>query len=150
MRPVDLMTSTIEALIEAHAILRKHEMDANECVGMTYIEKIIYPAEDGIYTWYRIGNRRWIAGKDEWVEYQDIEQTDNQANEINEVPVKVNVDNLNIRSDASISAPIVGKAVNGKEYTASEIKEAYGYIWYYIGENQWIVSDEDWVSVIEN
>ena len=106
-------------------------------------------AEDGTYTWYRIGNRRWIAGKDDWVEYQEIEQTDNQSDSVHELTVRVNVDNLNIRSDASISAPIVGKAVNGKEYTSSETKEAYGYTWYCVGENQWIASTDDWVSVKE-
>ena len=106
--------------------------------------------KDSNYTWYRIGDRRWIAGKEDWVVYQEIDQTDNQAEEDKEVTVKVNVDNLNIRSDASISAPIVGKAVNEKEYAASETKEAYGYTWYCIGENQWIASNEDWVSVIED
>lgn len=70
MRPIDLMTSTIEALIEAHAILRKHEMDANECVGMTYIEKIIYPAEDGIYTAFR--NLMGIPKEDDRDEITDF------------------------------------------------------------------------------
>ena len=59
--------------------------------------------------------------------------------------VTVLVDNLNIRSGSGISSPIVGKAVNGKTYAATEKKNAYGYTWYCIGENEWIADNGTWL-----
>lgn len=103
--------------------------------------------EDGDYTWYRIGQRRWITGTDEWVSYETLEEAEEETISSEPVKVTVLVDNLNIRSDASISALIVGKAENGKEYTASETKSAYGYTWYRIGENEWIAGNDGWVAV---
>ena len=112
--------------------------------GETY--RVFEITEDNDYTWYRIGRNRWIAGTDEWVSYQDAEEKAALDDEVKKMKVTVLVDNLNIRSGPGISSPIVGKAVNGKTYDASEKKNAYGYVWYCIGENEWIADSGSWVN----
>ena len=102
---------------------------------------------DSQYKWYRIGDHRWIAGSEDWVSYESLKQAEMEEHSEETVSVTVRVDNLNIRKEPSISAEIVGKAENGKTYTAKERKKAYGYDWYCIGEDQWIAGNEEWVTV---
>lgn len=107
--------------------------------------------EDDNYTWYRIGNNRWIAGTDEWAVYEPISLIEtpetNPSSEPQTMRVIVVVDNLNIRSGAGLSEAIVAKAENGKTYTAYETTQAQGYTWYRIGDNQWIAGNPDWIRV---
>ena len=107
--------------------------------------------EDDSYTWYRIGTNRWIAGTDEWVDYEPIRMIEspegNPAGEPQTMRVIVLVDNLNIRTGAGLSAAVVSKAENGKTYTAYETKQTQGYTWYRIGDNQWIAGNPDWIRV---
>ena len=60
--------------------------------------------------------------------------------------VTVEVDRLNIRTSPTKDAPSLGKAENGKSYEVLEIKEAEGYTWYKIGDNQWIADDGTWLT----
>ena len=60
--------------------------------------------------------------------------------------VTVKVDRLNIRTSPTKDAPSLGKAENGKTYEVLEIKEAEGYTWYKIGDNQWIADDGTWLT----
>jgi len=109
--------------------------------------RVFETENDGTYTWYRIGRNRWIAGTDEWVEYETAEEVRARSDAQKELQVTVNVDHLNIRSRPSISASLKGQAVKGHTYTAMEEKTAYGYTWYRIGEDSWIAGTDEWVSV---
>ena len=104
---------------------------------------------DDQYKWFRIGKQRWIASQKDWVEYESLKQAEAETHSDETAEITVNVDNLNIRSLPSISSRIVGKAENGKTYTASKRQKAYGYDWYLIGEDQWIAGGEDWVTIKE-
>ena len=61
--------------------------------------------------------------------------------------LKVNVDDLRIRTSASITSPILGFAVFDAMYNSYEIKENEGYIWYRINDNEWIASNGNWITV---
>lgn len=121
-------------------------------------------SDDGTYTWFRIGLRRWIAGRKDWVNYEsagteelkpeettapdeESEPTAAPVNEQKTTTVTVIVDNLNIRSGTGLDHTIVGKAVNGMTYTVYETAQAAGFTWYRIGEKQWIAGNPDWIRV---
>ena len=106
--------------------------------------------KDSQYTWYRIGEYRWIAGTKQWVDYETTEEAKNANDVVQTVQVTVNVGNLNIRKTPSVSAGIIGTAVEGKTYTSTEQVTAYGYTWYKIGNNQWIASKDNWVSILDD
>lgn len=60
----------------------------------------------------------------------------------------VNVDTINIRNGAGTAYEQVGTANRGETYTAYESIEADGYIWYRIGDNQWIADGGgEWVTL---
>ncbi|MBQ9327974.1 MAG: phosphodiester glycosidase family protein [Solobacterium sp.] len=105
--------------------------------------------EDGTYTWYRIGNRRWIAGTDDWVTYEEIVLLDKTQEKEKSLTVTVLVENLNIRDGAGIDRSMIGVAVNGKSYQVYETIQNQGYTWYRIGEQEWIAGNPDWVKVTE-
>ncbi len=125
---------------------------------------------DDTYTWYRIGEDRWIAGTDEWVTYEPIALIEEPSADVpaspsetpskedepaspaseNVMKVTVNVDNLRIRNQPGLDGTEKGKAVNGFTYTAYETVQAQGYTWYRIGEDSWIAGNPDWVTVSGN
>lgn len=70
MKPVDITTKTIEALIEAHAALEKHKNAIEEYVNDRYIEEIMWTAENGIYAAFR--NLMGIDEKDDRDEITDF------------------------------------------------------------------------------
>ena len=103
------------------------------------------------YTWYKIGDNQWIAGKKEWVTYEDAQRsietnvtTPSSGSVIGSVTVRV--DNLNIRANASIQSARLGQAVNGKVYDVYETTNSGGYVWYRIGGNEWIAGTPSWVD----
>ncbi|MCR5229234.1 MAG: SH3 domain-containing protein [Solobacterium sp.] len=106
--------------------------------GQTY--SVYETSVSGGYTWYRIASSQWIAASGGWVTYSGEEEAPLQT-------VTVLVDNLNIRNNAGIFAGTIGKAENGKTYTVYETVETQGYLWYRIGEGQWIAGKEGWVEV---
>ena len=111
--------------------------------------------KDKEYTWYRIGSDRWIAGTEDWVDYEEAETTESKPEESPEavsgtkLKVTVNVDKLNIRADADVSAKLRGQAEKGRTYDVLETKTASGYTWYRIGDDQWIAGTKEWVTEIE-
>ncbi len=111
--------------------------------GQTY--SVYETADAGGYTWYRIADAQWIAASSGWVTFSD--NTGNETEEAVLQTVTVLVDNLNIRTNAGIFAATVGKAENGKTYTVYETKETQGYLWYRIGDNQWIAGKDGWIEV---
>ena len=127
--------------------------------------KFKLPIEDGVYyvfdivkesdeTWYNISqhknyvdsefNRAWINDKEMLIEY-----TQNQDNQMNELPVNtksigkviIKVDNLRIRSDKTTNADKVGVVGNGEIYNVYDIHQDNDYTWYRIGNNMRIADD---------
>ena len=60
--------------------------------------------------------------------------------------LKVKVSSLNIRKDAGVKNETNGTATSGETYEVFETKEADGYTWYRIGENQWVAGSDEWVT----
>ncbi len=60
--------------------------------------------------------------------------------------LKVNVSSLNIRRGAGTKNETNGTATSGETYEVFETKDADGYTWYRIGENQWVAGNDDWVT----
>ena len=52
--------------------------------------------------------------------------------------VTIKVDALNIRSAPSVNGAVVGTAERGKKFYVKETKQADGYTWYCIQDNQWV------------
>ena len=63
--------------------------------------------------------------------------------------VTINIDSLNIRTDAGTSQPANGTATKNETYEVFEKKDADGYTWYRIGEKQWIAGNSEWVTYKE-
>ena len=61
--------------------------------------------------------------------------------------LKVNVDDLRIREDASINSKILGVALLNGIYNYYETKENDGYTWYRIGDNKWLAANNDWITI---
>lgn len=69
-----------------------------------------------------------------------------QENVFNEYSVLIAVKTINIRRDPSTASNenIVGKAHMGETYTVFEQCEDDDYVWYRIGDNEWIANDGTW------
>ena len=52
--------------------------------------------------------------------------------------VTIKVDALNIRSAPSVNGAVVGTAARGQKFYVKETKQADGYTWYCIQDNQWV------------
>ena len=52
--------------------------------------------------------------------------------------VTIKVDALNIRSTPSVNGAVVGTAASGQKFFVKETKQADGYTWYCIQDNQWV------------
>lgn len=67
--------------------------------------------------------------------------------------VSVNAEHIRIRTGAGTSFPQISgywnEAENGGIYPVYETKEADGYIWYRIGDDQWFASDGSWATFYE-
>lgn len=64
--------------------------------------------------------------------------TDSKATNATTGTVTIKTDALNIRSTPSINGAVVGTATNGQKFYVKEIKQADGYTWYCIQDNQWV------------
>lgn len=61
--------------------------------------------------------------------------------------LKVNVDDLRVRKAPATNQAIVGVAKLNGIYNYYETKEAGGYIWYRIADNQWIANSDNWCTI---
>ena len=77
------------------------------------------------------------------------ETSDTQENKDTIGTVTINIDSLNIRTDAGTSQPANGTATKNETYEVFEKKDADGYTWYRIGEKQWIAGNSEWVTYKE-
>ena len=60
--------------------------------------------------------------------------------------IEVKVDKLRIRTTPSLNGEVIGFANKGF-YNYAETKEADGYVWYRISDNNWIASSDEWTKV---
>lgn len=60
--------------------------------------------------------------------------------------IKILVDNLNVRIEASLSAASIGFA-NVGYYNVYEIYNYDGYTWYRIADHQWVAYSPEWVEI---
>ena len=77
------------------------------------------------------------------------ETSDTQESKDTIGTVTINIDSLNIRTDAGTSQPANGTATKNETYEVFEKKDADGYTWYRIGEKQWIAGNSEWVTYKE-
>lgn len=66
------------------------------------------------------------------------ETTDASSDSGDKGTITIKVDVLNIRSNASLNAPVVGSATRGQKFYVQDVKQVDGYTWYRIQENQWV------------
>ena len=64
--------------------------------------------------------------------------TDSKVTDTTTGTVTIKTDALNIRSTPSINGAVVGTATNGQKFYVKEVKQADGYTWYCIQDNQWV------------
>ena len=78
----------------------------------------------------------------------EVTEEETKEETIGKITVKVN--HLNIRPSASKDGESLGQLSEGDTRTAYEKKEAEGYTWYRIGENEWIADGNgEWISIAE-
>ena len=73
--------------------------------------------------------------------------TPNVARDENKNQIEVKVNNLNVRTDGTLSAESIGVAKIGY-YDYYETKENDGYTWYRIDMWQWVAYNENWINVL--
>lgn len=97
------------------------------------------------YTWYRIADNEWIADDGTWVKEIASKPKDGSFT------IRVMDYNIKIRSTPEVKEETrTGSQVSKNTIlTAYETKTADGYMWYRIGENQWIADDGTWVSIVK-
>lgn len=61
--------------------------------------------------------------------------------------LKINVDDLRVRKAPATNQAIVGIAKLNGIYNYYETKEAGGYTWYRIADNQWIANSDNWCTI---
>jgi uncharacterized protein YgiM (DUF1202 family) len=76
------------------------------------------------YTWYEIGNNKWVASAGTKVTGGQVVVTDAS----------------NKRVGPSTSHKIVGGYYPGQKLTFTETAQAGGYTWYKVGKNAWVAS----------
>ena len=73
--------------------------------------------------------------------------TPNVARDESKNQIEVKVNNLNVRTDGTLSAESIGYANIGY-YDYYETKENDGYTWYRIDMFQWVAYKEEWITVL--
>jgi surface antigen/uncharacterized protein YgiM (DUF1202 family) len=100
--------------------------DANIIGGLKVGETYSYDktATANGYTWYEIGNNKWVASAGAKVTGGQVVVTDAS----------------NKRVGPSTSHKIVGGYYPGQKLTFTETAQAGGYTWYKVGKNAWVAS----------
>jgi len=84
-------------------------------------------------------------------EYLDKDLFENIVNptirDENKNQLKVNVVDLRIRKEPNIESNILGLTEYNGIYDYYEIVENEGYTWYKIGDDNWVASTQDWITV---
>ena len=124
--------------------------------GKTY--EVYEMKNSGSYTWYRIGQNKWIADNGSWCAFTTNNPTGTDVKTVDEITggantrisgaggtVRVNVNGLRVRTNHSASAPVVGNVTNGKSYPVYGVyRDDPEYDWVLVGTDRWIATDKSW------
>lgn len=101
---------------------------------------VVYPDQAQVnqyrYLYNLMMNGQAIPSEDNTTTETTDTSTNLDAKNTGTITIKVDV--LNIRSNAGINAPVVGSATKGQKFYVQDVKQADGYTWYHIQENQWV------------
>ena len=81
-----------------------------------------------------------------WVDGGGSTITPNVDRDIYKNQIEVKITDLRVRTDAGTDKEVLGFASKGY-YNFYETKDASGYKWYRIADNQWIASNDNWTTV---
>lgn len=85
------------------------------------------------------------------LEYLDKDLFDNVTSEVSKDEsknqLKVNVDDLRVRKEASINSEIIGIAKQNAIYNFYEQVNKDGYTWYRIDDNEWVANKDNWLTI---
>lgn len=83
----------------------------------------------------------------EYLDKDLFESIETVLRDENKNQLKVNVDDLRIRENASINSKILGIASLNGIYNYYETKENEGYTWYRIDDNKWLAASDNWITI---
>ena len=83
----------------------------------------------------------------EYLDKDLFESIETVLRDENKNQLKVNVDDLRIRENASINSKILGIASLNGIYNYYETKENEGYTWYRIDDNKWLAANDNWITI---
>lgn len=75
--------------------------------------------------------------------------TESVTRDENKNQLRVNVDNLRVRKEASINSEIIGAAKQNAIYNFYEKVNQDGYIWYRIDDNEWVANKDNWLTIYD-
>lgn len=75
--------------------------------------------------------------------------TESVTRDENKNQLKVNVDDLRVRKEASINSEIIGIAKQNAIYNFYEKVNKDGYTWYRIDDNEWIANKDNWLTIYD-
>ena len=101
------------------------------------------------YTWYRIGDNSWIADDGTWIT-TDSSYVNSGESQSESVDTLITLEDLNIRTGPGTGYNITGVLKKGSKANFYEAKNADGYFWYRISDNEWIADDGTWISIFGN
>ncbi|MBE6144051.1 MAG: M23 family metallopeptidase [Firmicutes bacterium] len=75
--------------------------------------------------------------------------TESVTRDENKNQLRVNVDNLRVRKEASINSEIIGAAKQNAIYNFYEKVNKDGYTWYRIDDNEWVANKDNWLTIYD-
>ena len=83
--------------------------------------------------------------------YKDLfnSVTESVTRDENKNQLRVNVDNLRVRKEASINSEIIGAAKQNAIYNFYEKVNKDGYTWYRIDDNEWVANKDNWLTIYD-
>ena len=75
--------------------------------------------------------------------------TESVTRDENKNQLRVNVDNLRVRKEASINSEIIGAAKQNAIYNFYETVNKDGYTWYRIDDNEWVANKDNWLTIYD-
>ena len=97
------------------------------------------------YTWYKLGERAFIAGLPdvtylgavemiEWTRPEPVSQDDSK----DQIFVNNNRGTVNIRKEPTTSSTVMGSVLNKAYYDVIKLEEKSDFTWYNIGKDSWV------------
>ena len=95
------------------------------------------------YKWYKIKDNQWVAGIESLEILPKIAVVEPVERDAEKDQLICSVDNLRVRTDASLQGTRIGFLQANKYYNYFETKEADGYLWLKLADNQWCAKVEE-------